>query len=458
MMVKYSYFLICLVLTGVFVSCKKYLETKSNQALATPSTLMDLTALLNRPGFQKHGPQLALIGTDEFYLSTTVWQGLRSELQKKGYGWDPNLNDNSDWQILYNDVFYANSVLYNLEKIERNAINDRKYDEVRGRALFFRAHCFFQLAQLFAPQYNNSTAASDLGIPLRLDPDFNKIVTRATIQQTYDQIISDLQTAAGLLDNTSSYNTQPNKACAIALLARTYLQIGKYQEAKQEASAALQIYGTLIDYNDPKEVDTLATEPFKNMHKNNKEIIFYFTDETSYPAFYNPNVFVDSLLYSSYESHDLRKVTFFKSVGSNKFTYKGSYSGSNTYGAFVGLGTAELYLIKAEANARLNQASEALATLDQLLIKRYRTGTYSPKVASDSEEALNIVLQERRKEMVFRGVRWFDLKRLNHEANRSVVIVRKLDQTYTLPPNDPRYTLLIPYEVIQKSDVLQNPR
>jgi hypothetical protein len=215
---------------------------------------------------------------------------------------------------------------------------------------------------------------------------------------------------------------------------------------------------TLIDYNDLSEVDTLAAEPFKKMHRDNKEILFYFTDESSYPAFYNPNVIIDSTLYASYEVNDLRRVAFFKAVGPNKFTYKGSYNGSNTNGAFVGLGTAELYLIKAETAARLGNASQAMTTLDQLLIKRYRTGKYIPKTAPTTEEALSIVLQERRKEMVFRGVRWFDLRRLNQETGRAVTIVRKLDQTYTMPPNDPRYTLLIPNEVIMTSGVPQNLR
>jgi hypothetical protein len=101
----------------------------------------------------------------------------------------------------------------------------------------------------------------------------------------------------------------------------------------------------------------------------------------------------------------------------------------------------------------------ALQDLNKLLINRYRTGTFTPISASSSSEALDIILRERKKEMVNRGVRWADLKRLNKEGVRAVNIKRLLNGTeYILPPNDARYTLLIPLEVIRLSDLPQNSR
>src|SRR5689334_14473207 len=78
------------------VSCKKYLETKSVQTLATPSTLSDLEALLNADLINK-GTMLANGSTDEYYYIFTDWQS-RNELQKNGYIWDAQLNNYNDWR------------------------------------------------------------------------------------------------------------------------------------------------------------------------------------------------------------------------------------------------------------------------------------------------------------------------------------------------------------------------
>jgi len=125
----------------------------------------------------------------------------------------------------------------------------------------------------------------------------------------------------------------------------------------------------------------------------------------------------------------------------------------------VGLGIAEVYLIRAECNARLDKKDLALQDLNKLLVNRYVTGTFTSINVSSSSEALDIVLQERKKEMVNRGMRWADLKRLNIDGARSINLKRVLNGTeYILPPNDPRYALLIPLEVVRFSDVHQNSR
>jgi hypothetical protein len=83
--------------------------------------------------------------------------------------------------------------------------------------------------------------------------------------------------------------------------------------------------------------------------------------------------------------------------------------------------------------------------------------------AANADEALSKVLTERRKELIMRGQRWTDLRRLNKDPrfktdlSRSVV-VDGATQTFTLPANDSRYTLLIPQEVITNSSLPQNAR
>lgn len=455
---NYIKVLICnLAVILLMASCKKYLDEKPDQRLSTPDTLDDLQALLDNPFFYKYGIRLTQNGTDEYYIPYSVWQS-RSDIDKLSYIWDPAVDDDADWTRQYSLVLIANTVLDGVNKLASKS-NSQRSDEIKGSALFLRSFCFFQLAQLFAPQYDPSTATTDWGIVLRLEADFNIPSVRSSVQQTYDQLVKDLQLAVTLLPENTISKTRPNRAAGYALLARVYLQMGDYTNANTAAAQCLALYNQLIDYNNVSEVNTTLSEPFLKKGILNSEIIYYVNDEASLNAV-NTSAKIDSFLYNSYNTNDNRKAAFFRqNIGENTYRFKGSYNGSSSVGAFVGLGSAEVYLIKAECNARLGNISEAMLALNSLLSKRYKPGTVPTLNPSTSEEALNIILTERKKEMVYRGVRWSDLKRLNKNPSTAVTITRNFNGTfYTLLPNDLKYTLLVPISVMQQSNLQQNPR
>ncbi len=106
----------------------------------------------------------------------------------------------------------------------------------------------------------------------------------------------------------------------------------------------------------------------------------------------------------------LRKPALF-TASNGYYKYKGSYTRSSTF--FTGITTAEMYLISAECYARLNEVNKAMEQLNTLLVNRIRTADFIPVVAIDKTDALNMVLEERRKELIFRGLRWSDIKRYN---------------------------------------------
>lgn len=96
--------------------------------------------------------------------------------------------------------------------------------------------------------------------------------------------------------------------------------------------------------------------------------------------------------------------------------------------------------------------------LNNLLAKRWKTGTFVPITASSQTDALNIISRERRKELLIRGVRWSDLKRYNRDG-ANITLTRTVNgQTYTLPPNDLRYAIAIPEDIITLTGMPQNPR
>lgn len=97
--------------------------------------------------------------------------------------------------------------------------------------------------------------------------------------------------------------------------------------------------------------------------------------------------------------------------------------------------------------------------LNELLVTRYESGSFTPLTASGAEQTLELILQERRKELVLRAIRWTDLRRLNLEPATANTLYRNLNGTlYSLEPNSPNYTLPIADDVIQLSTIPQNIR
>ena len=123
--------------------------------------------------------------------------------------------------------------------------------------------------------------------------------------------------------------------------------------------------------------------------------------------------------------------------------------------------TSELYLIAAECAARAGDKATALERLNALRDNRIEGNT--PLDAADADEALRLVLDERRRELVFIDyLRLADLKRLNREPAFARTITRTMmstGETFELQPNSPKYVLPIPASVMRfNSKMVQNER
>lgn len=472
---KVLYFLVLVALVGtcLLYGCKKgFLEEKSETSLVIPETLDDMQALMDNDrvmnGSSLAGeagpvPSLGEIASDNYYLTLDNFNSFPNQMQKQAYLWAKEVYNGTviDWNFCYRSAFYANNVLAGIEKIQKTADNTLQWENVKGSALFFRAHVFFHVAQIFAKPYDKTSAVNDMGIPLRLRPDINERSDRATVQRTYEQIIADLMEAVNLLPVNPKFKTRPSRPAAYALLARTYLVMEDYSKAKQFADSCLHFKNALMDFNNPDGpdfVNVISNAPFKQY---NIEVIFSATvavDIPPGPIYLTSRATIDSNLYNSYSDNDLRKSAWFRTATPSGFRAKATYDGS-TY-PFAGIATDEIYLIRAECNARLNNVTEALNDLNALMIKRWRNnGTWMPFTASNPTDALNLILEERRKELVFRSLRWIDLRRLNKQGY-NITLKRVLNgQTYILSPGDDRWVFQIPPDVIEANPGMrQNPR
>ncbi len=348
----------------------------------------------------------------------------------------------------YQRVFYENYILETLTGIPKDTTNAASWNNIEGSALFGRAFDFFSLADIFTLPFDSVTAGKELGIPLRLHSDINEKVGRATIAATYAQIISDANASLQYLPSLPAFKTRPSKAAAYALLARVYMTIGNYNKALAYADSSLGLQSILIDYN---TLDPTAPFPFTVL---NDEVV-YHTALYYFNILSQGSAIVDSVLYSSYDVKDLRRYLFVDTT-SGLPRFKGGYDG---YVGFGGIATDEVYLISSECNARIGKVTEALQRLNDLLVTRWTTGTYVPLSAATADDALRLILAERRKELLFRGTRWTDLRRLNKDLRFAVSLTRNLNgQIYTLPSNDNRYAYPIPDQEIQVTGIPQNPR
>jgi hypothetical protein len=195
------------------------------------------------------------------------------------------------------------------------------------------------------------------------------------------------------------------------------------------------------------------------MGLNNPEILFYAQAQAynSLRPFTSGTSFINMDLYNSYDNNDLRKSLFYVQNGTS-YQFRGCYTG--TFATFCGLALNEIYLIRAECFARQNNITSAMADINTLLSKRYKTGTFSNLTASSASQALDIVFLERRKEIpLSANQRWEDLKRLNKEAKYQVTITRAINSVnYILLPNANAYALPIPQNEILQSGIVQNPQ
>jgi hypothetical protein len=457
-----------LVLAGAGQSCRKqFLDARPWTTLVTPTTLTDFQALLDNTAVFGLVPTLGEASADNYFFPLLTWQDLDTR-ERNAYIWAPDIfggqGGQLDWNIPYQQVFYANVVLDGLSSIRHDPDSVARWNALEGSAHFLRAFAYYGLAQVFAPTYDPATANSTPGLPLRWHAEISPLSTRSSVAQTYGQILHDLDSAELYLQATgiTSYRNHPNFLAARALRARVCLSMRNYSMARTAADEVLQVYSSLIDYNtlDVNNGSAFATLNAETLYQASflgqgvQQGIAYAS--VLLGGFY-PNTRIDRGLIRSYAPNDLRRVIYYHYKTDTTCYLKGSYTGD--FFPFGGLATDELYLIRAEGAARAGDVADAMNDINTLLVKRWKTGTFIPFKVVLPGEALDTILSERRKELAFRGLRWTDLRRLNAEGDTLTLLRSGLDKTYSLKPNSDLYTLPIPPDVIALNpQIAQNPR
>lgn len=339
------------------------------------------------------------------------------------------------WDKIYSTVFLCNKIISNIDQIEGEQDEVKR---IKGEALAIRALCYFDLMRLFAyppiyscPEGSLYQEKYKRGVPLILSEEDNEAVIsnpvgRDDAKSCYDRIVTDFSDASDLLSGVASSNGKISQQAVNALLARTYLYLGKWENAITAGEAAKN-GGSILDYDQYK---TNYYKPFNS--ENIWELSYSVADNLSSNSLNhivrNPTIDIpddpedgkiaeEGIGYAGYGGNiylravlreiatDVRAYLICDNelgpeTGIRKYIGDGMHSIHNI--TMVRL--PEVYLTLAEAYAESDNLPAAEAALNELYKKRTQT-TYS---VNSKDQLIADILKERRKELVLEGHTYWD--------------------------------------------------
>lgn len=405
----------------------------------------------------------------------------------QAYAWEDVIGVNQDtptnfWETTYDAIAHANEVLAVVDDLPgENAYRNA----VKAEALLTRAYGHFMLVNLFAPHYNEETADNDPGIPYVDEPEtvFIKKYTRNTVKEVYDKIEDDLVEGLKLVDgsfynNSGKYHFTPNAALGFA--SRFFLFKGDFDECIKYSTQLLgadpsvfvkDIEGLLQETANAEEYIQAYTSP------NDESNLMLIRQITNYPvnvgywpapgtvtSLYNNNPWgVDDIRTSLGIPIYLRGNNW--AIGKYEFLFERSSLTSNVglyYTIMPALRGEEVLLNRAEAYVFLNRMPEAMADLQVMVNLRYEGDPLITTSILRSEYQQNnsqlatlfFIVDERRKEFIHEGLRWFDIRRFGIEVEHFL----GNGTMVTLESDDARKVLQIPQAAIDVGGLEPNPR
>lgn len=461
-------YLILFCMTAGFMSCEKYIDITptGKKTVDSTETYYELIVLPNRCYYP----------TSFALLSDNTWAKESNIIGNEFISWDGiNMvfNEQADRKELSDNNLYANCYTYILRSnivislIDQSLGNDELKKVAKAEAKILRAWDHFILVNTYAKAYNPATASTDGGIAIMDAYNLEAVPQKSSVEEVYQFIIRDIEEALpDLLEEPSSVY-HPSKAFGYALASRVYLFHRDWEKAKHAAEEALKLKNDLIDYvaleenGGPLEDNTYAKG-------GNPEVLNY-----AYMGSYSDNPtycygMISPELVQLFGNNDTRFNMFFLTTGNSPYYFdEGSgaalCNSKITYSKFqymaVGMRTAEVYLILAEAKARLNDLAGAMESLCALRVKRINGEEATPSMPATKEEMVKLIIDERRKELLFGFSRFWDLKRLNTEPEYAKTQTRVFplvstdvpQQTYTLSPDSRLYVIPFPKDARTKN-------
>ena len=439
-------YLLVIFVVGFAYSCTDYLDIQpKSQGIAISNTSSD--SLLYKTASEV---EAALAGTygdfrnEYFELDYFVNGDAQSDdayagadnpanFQIDEYSIDAtNTNVSRDWAYLYSTIGKANAVINNVDAVPDLA-SERKA-EIKGEAMFIRAYMYFQLVQLWGDVPLQLAEVTTISVDLL--PELFPVMfpPRAPQADVFAQIISDLEFAAANVKTVQPDKGYATKGVANAMLAKVYatIQPADWDKVSQYCDAVIAGgYSLLPEYDDL----------WNNENENSSEAIFEINYEgTSASGNWGASMFrgLDWKKFNT-PSNDLVKafddendmirknasIIFLDVSGkwSDPYWPQLEFPFVNKYRIFTGnsaqnyifIRLADILLLKAEALNELGDFSAAALYVNQI-----RNRVNLPNTTANSIESMRLAIEkERRLELAFEGIRWFDLKR----TGRAIAVI-----------------------------------
>ena len=471
---NYLYFALAGLL--LMTSCKKSFLNQPppnavpiNQSIETDNDLADAVngMYVDMKVYEFFGRDCPVLGdllADNTYVSST---NSGRYLVESNYSFIATTGEASDmWDYGYASILQANRI------INCGLPADSNSNELRGEAYIARALMYLELVNYYATPYTVSSTA--LGVPLvtvstAVTGGFLK-PARSTVADVYKQVISDLDSAYLIMpvSSTTLHPISSDYLCkwaAKAIEARAYLYEGDYANARDAALIVVQQGGYTLAASGSAFASYWASP---DAVSNKLETIFELNMNGSsnngfngLDAIYDPGGYGDILatdsLYNDYSATDYRRALMIPAT-------RGGYNVHqvNKYPNIANsdrdevkiIRYAEVLLTLAEGYAQTGDEPDALIYLNLLVQQRDPSfGGY----ASSGAQLISDILNERRKEMAFEGLRWFDLMRTNQVVNRPVE-AGSYPSYPTVSLTDIRRLFPIPQnELTANPNMVQNP-
>lgn len=409
-----------LLLLGV--SCKKLIEIPANPPTAITEAQQfsdSATAMAAVAGVYTYGNYGMGFTYNDGLLSWTtgvsgdelVYAGSGNAETKQFY--DNGLTSingvlNSSWSYPYTGIYPVNVIMDRVSNspVLSATLKKRVVSEMK----VLRALYYFNLVNLFGP------------VPIVTNSNYraNAPLGRSSVDSVYTLILSDLTEAMqGLtVEYPSDGHARPNLYTAEFMLSKVHLYRGEWQKAYDAANDVIesQVYTLETDLNNVflrGSTEAIWQIPAVGPYSTTAEASQYIP----YSSGVVPSYILSPSLLSAFEPGDQRLVNWANKITVNiggvdrdvyhPYKYKNVYPSSTTED-FMVFRLADLYLIRAEAAAHLDNTDQAIDDIDEVRTRAGLSGT----TAVTKDEVLAAVAKERFTELFTEwGNRWFDLKR-----------------------------------------------
>lgn len=461
---KYSLFLLPLLFTG----CEHFLGEAPDERL-TINTLEKVNQTLTSAYQNSRGYRFSHFCTDDVTRTEGVYD--TDPIIEDLYTWSKSIREQTHqdspseyWRVAYASIASVNHALEAMDGISIEPDYRNKADVIRGEALVMRSYCHFMLVNLFGKHYDPQTAVSDLGIPYVTKPEKELEVNyeRSSVENVYQLAEEDLLEGIRLLEKNSDIfktNKYHFTFPTVYLYASRFYtfrnkddkDIGQaisFAEKSIKAFGGTSVMRPWSDYFSddygPIDVDQAEVGMVQNSATWTSFNWVYQTTLgiRSKQLVRNPLGFSDNRIQYNYK----RDGDIF--VPACFFAYDSSSGNEKTATDIFPL--AEAVLNAAEGYARSSQpdlAIKYIGTLASTVYSNFKPSVFTVEnlktaweTEDETEALIKTILFERRLQFLFKGMRWFDIRRYKLEVEHLLAD----DTTLKLSEVNPDRTFQIP--------------